>query len=151
MDRLPNNQHDALALTSASLTAALASDWHRAMRLLQQVGDECGPDGVDRALLALCDTAIHVSGIVPGTPVAISWQAVDGDGAITGPDEVTRPEVVWAGRMLAARAADDEEQWDALLAAAPEDEIAFGRHAGALLEMSALIIAREKGVKIGER
>lgn len=70
------------------------------------------------------------------------FRRVDGDQRVTDADGVPRPEVAWAGRMLAARAAGDEDAWRALLTSVPDAE--FGRHVGALLEMCALVTASAK-------
>jgi hypothetical protein len=120
------------------LAAALSDDWDGALATLKQINDECGGDGIAVVMIGLCDTVISKLGI-PCGPVQIEFQAADGDGRVTGADEVQRPEVVWAGRMLGARAADDLDTWNALLVSVPEEE--FACHVGALLEMSTLMIA----------
>ncbi|MBA9003697.1 hypothetical protein [Thermomonospora cellulosilytica] len=139
-DPLPKNQRRAMDLAGAALTAAREDEWKRAGRMLQRINDECGPDGMQRAMLAFCDTALTRSEITPGGPVRIAFKALDGDGRITGADEVPRPEIVWAGRMLGARAADDRATWDALIDALPDDPREVGRHVGAVLEVVVMTI-----------
>ncbi|WP_242890152.1 hypothetical protein [Actinomadura litoris] len=141
-DPLTRKERRAVQLAGAALTAALGNDWQRASAMLQRISTECGGEGMQRALLSLCDTVIHHAGITPGQPVRIMFQQADGDGRITGADEVQRRESVWAGRLLAARAADDEDTWSALIEALPRDGYAIGQHVIALLEMCTLMIAR---------
>lgn len=142
-DPLPKNQRRAMELAGAALTAALGGDWGRAGKLLQRVGDECGPDGVERAMLGWCDTLVAKMGVAPGTPVRIAFQEAGDGKPVTDADEVSREEIVWAGRMVAARAAADHAAWGALIDALPDDPRGVGRHVGAVLEVAALMILRE--------
>ena len=134
---LPRRERRAVQLAGVALTAARANDWPRAVKMLQRINDECGPDGAGRALLSLCDTAIAEMGIPPGAPVHIQYKNIDTQ-QVQGADEVEKREVVWAGRMLAARAAQDQDTWDALIETLPDDPRVMGQHALALLQMVAL-------------
>jgi hypothetical protein len=135
------NRRRVLKLAAASLTSARAGDWDRATRLTERIYDECGSAGVLLALRGWVDTLIVHMGHVPGTPIAIAFQDTESGAITTADDPDVRPEVVWAGRLIAARAALDEETWDALLLAIPRDE--QGRYIPALLEIVALMTQRK--------
>jgi len=141
MATLRKEEGRALQLAKDALAAAIREDWPQVASKLQDIA-EFGPRGLERAMLGFCDTAIARSGVRPGQPMRIRFRRGDGDQRVTDADGVPRPEVAWAGRMLAARAAGDEDAWRALLTSVPDAE--FGRHVGALLEMCALVTASAK-------
>lgn len=128
-----------LRLASAALQAALAMKWDAAQRALQRLSDECGPEGLYDALVALCDTvAEHATGGgAPSQRVRISF--MDGDtGRLDEPGSPKVPaEVQWAGRLIAARAAMDEDRFRAVLDELPHDGAAVGRHVWSLVQLVA--------------
>jgi hypothetical protein len=139
---LPKVEKRAIRLAAAALTCAMAQDWERASKAVQRISDECGSVGVGRAILGWSDTLISRMGHTPGRPVAIAFQEVE-SGRIDSADGDFVPErVKWAGRVLAARAADDQATWDALMDALPDDGTAIGEHVAAVLEMCALMLRR---------
>jgi hypothetical protein len=120
--------------------AALAKDWRKIEHIFGRLTTECGSEGIATALIAWCDTFIdHVTG---GEDVGrfriVGWN-VD-NGAIN--EENRRPGVVWAHRLLAARASMDRDAFRAALDElnANADGLVRGRWVGELLESLALTV-----------
>lgn len=142
---LPATDQLTLSLAKAALIAYVGDSHETAIKAVRRIHDECGPDALDLAMCAWADWMRQALGISAdhGRPVTLEFAGADASGApatpITGADAVTRPEVVWAGRLIAARIAKDVETYWALIAALPEDDpAAVGRHVAAVLEVSAL-------------
>lgn len=134
-------QH-TLWLAKAALVAFMGDAHETAFKAVQRISDECGPDGVDLALLAWCDWMGAALGITNYSgPVMLQFGGmVEGGtiGQVTGADAVTRPEIVWAGRLIAARIAHDKDTYTALIETMPREPREVGRHVAAVLEVSAL-------------
>lgn len=141
---LTAEERHAIELAGHALTCGVRGHWKQAAGIVQQIGDETGSDGVYVALLGWCDTYLDIKGVPAAGSVNIAFQEL-GSGAVGSADEVPG-EVAWAGRMLAARAADDPDNWDALCDALPEDGQAVARHVMRLLEMCAYGIRQAKGM-----
>jgi hypothetical protein len=141
-DELSKVEQRAIRLASAALTCAVSNDWDRATKAVQRIGDECGEVGVGRAILGWSDTLIHRMGHKPGKPVNLVFQQVETGRIDTADGEHVPERVRWAGKVIAARAADDEAAWDALMKALPEDGAVVGQHVAAVLEMVALMLRR---------
>ncbi|HEV2927568.1 MAG TPA: hypothetical protein VGW74_02665 [Propionibacteriaceae bacterium] len=128
-----------IRLAANAFHAALAQKWDAAQRALQRINDECGPEGLADALIALCDTlAAHATGgDTPSQRVRISF--MDGNtGRLDEPGSPQVPaEVQWAGRLIAARAEMDEDKFRAVLNELPHDGAAVGRHVWSLLQLVA--------------
>jgi hypothetical protein len=136
----------AVWLASAAMTAYMGGAEETAEKAIQRIGDECGADGVELALRAWIDTMAGRLGVPPGAhAVAIKFRGIDDDGepdaSAVDADAVERPEVVWAGRLMAARVAMDQDTYIALLEALPDDPSEVGRHVAAVLEMCSLTMA----------
>ena len=108
---------------------------------VQALFDECGQDGLVRAILGWSDTLINRSGIpTDGTPVRAAWMPYDPDDPnpqVKTADEI-EPVARWAGRLLVARAALDQDAWNALMDSVPKDPAVMGDHVMELLGMIAL-------------
>lgn len=141
-DELPKVEKRAIRLASVALNRAIAQDWDRATKAVQRISDECGQVGVGRAILGWSDTLISRMGHTPGKPVAIAFQQAETGRIDTADSEYVPDRVRWAGRVIAARAADDQPTWDALMAALPDDGKAIGEHVAAVLETVALMLRR---------
>lgn len=128
-------------LAGAALNAALARQWPRAERALQRLNAECDSHGLAVALIAWCDTLIdHATG-GETDPQKVRMAAWNVDtGAIGG--EV-RPTVRWAMELVRARAADDQDGFEALLDElnAIGDGCARGEYVVDLLQSVALTIS----------
>jgi hypothetical protein len=134
----------AIELAGHALNCGVSDKWEEAAGFVKQLGEETGSDGVYVALIGWCDTYLGIEGVPIGAQTCISFQALE-CGAIGSADEVPA-DVAWAGRMLAARAADDADNWEALCEALPEDGHVVARHVMRLLEMCAYGIRRAKGM-----
>ncbi len=106
-------------LAAEAFEAAVDKDPHTAVQRINALVAGHGWQGLQSAMQMWADAAMYAAGIGPGTVVQPSWKAVE-TGEITDGD--TSPVAArWAGRMLAARAANDPAQWAALLEAAPDN------------------------------
>ncbi len=128
----PYSRDRMVKSAGAALHAAMADDWGAVSRALQTLIDECGGEGVIAAMSAWCDTLlIHTHDIDPKVPLRLLFVNAD-TGDIGDADDVP-PEVRWAGRLVAARAAMDKPTWDALIDSIPHDDSAISRHISVLL------------------
>lgn len=141
--RRRNKERRALVLAGEALRAALNSDWPGAVDLVAAIGRECGGEGVQTALLAWSDTLIAERPSPSGLPVHLVFWDAETCGRVE--PECVPDRALWAGRMLAARAAEDKDMWFALLDALPDDPAVVGSHVGAVLETVALGIHTTKG------
>lgn len=133
-----------IRLAAAAYHAGRANKWDTAERAVKRLSDECGPEGVNDAMVAWCDTFIdHAKGGAEDPrPVAVSfWNG--STGAVDTPGSPQVPaEVQWAARLITARAEMDQDKWVAVLAELPEDGVAVGRHVWTLLQVVVWTISR---------
>lgn len=109
------------ALASRALGSALAGRWEEAADATRQISDVHGGTCLPQVMLAWIDVLGAVTGITEyGPGVHLSFLDTEA-GAIRTADTVP-PEVAWAGRLVAARFADDEDTFRALLRAVPPGE-----------------------------
>jgi hypothetical protein len=129
-------------LAATAYHAALAGRWQAAADAVVRISDECGGEGLSVALRAWCDTyADHSTGGQPGVPtVNINFIRTDTGQLDDQRSERVPPEIRWAGELLRARAALDQERWSELLAELPDDGEAIGDHVFAVLKGVALTI-----------
>ncbi len=139
-----------LKLAAAALWAAVAEDWTRANKAAQMIGDEFGGDGVVTAMIGWADTVIaQTPGLVgDGRPVRLAFQQLE-TGHIDYDAERVPDGVRWAGRLLTARAADDEDAFAALIDSVPDD-VTFSRNVGCVLQMAALNLRALQTATAGE-
>lgn len=136
------DREKARRLAAAALVAQMRDAPKTAVETVQQLSDECGAEALTMALCAWIDTLAHRTGLPFGKPIRLAFAGIeDGEavGEMTDADAVSRPEVVWAGRLATARIAGDTDTFNALLDALPGDDPgAVGRHVYAVLESCAL-------------
>lgn len=131
----------------AALDAAIANDLDRYAAAMNRLDAIDG--GHINALLVWCDAVLDAIGHTMGAcTFKPAWLAVDDDtaqpidGTINTAENV-RPEVRWAGQLIAARANDDEPTFRALLAAVDRlDHAARCRHINTVANTCALTIRR---------
>lgn len=132
----PYNHPVVVKLASRALMAAqrgdleLAADYVRSATLRH---------GLLTCVVGWCDTFINIA--YPqhkrGEPMRLAWIADDGTDVINWDVGAVRPTVAWAGRVIAARAAMDQEQFNALMAM-PAEGAELGAHIVELLSMVAI-------------
>jgi hypothetical protein len=129
-------------LAGAAYHAALAGKWDAAGRSLQRISDECGGEGLSVALRAWCDTyADHATDGEPGRPtVNINFIRTDTGQLDDQDSERVPPEHRWAGKLIRARAALDQEEWRKLIDELPRDGAEIGTYVFAVLRGVALTI-----------
>ncbi|MFI6819232.1 hypothetical protein ACIBG7_43075 [Nonomuraea sp. NPDC050328] len=126
-------------LGTAALHAAMRTphDLTAAVGHVQALIDECEPDGLVRAILAWSDTLIDRSGMfADGSLIQLMWLPEGADAAVFADD--VEPLTRWSGRLLVARALDDQATWEALMDSVPDDPRVRGDHVLALLRIVAL-------------
>lgn len=136
---LPTAEQIAYGLASDALNAALEGDWDRATRTVQAINDECAGEGLAEALLVWSDAVIHyIPGWTLGAKITLSFTDIH-----IGPlcVEHVPPRELWAGRLIAARAAYDRPMWQALIDAMPPDPADAGTHVASVLEIAARTIS----------
>jgi len=128
-----------MKLAQIALYAEMANKTDEAVKALKAISDETGGEGLMDAILGWCDTLIgNTPGIEVGKPVKVAWMEAETRRINSGPDEV-HPTAVWAGQLIAARAADDADTFHALLESVPhQPPTAMGDHVYALLQMVSL-------------
>jgi hypothetical protein len=131
---LPKNERRAVELAGLALSCGMRGDWDKATRATQRISDECGPAGLERAMLAWIDTFAAQMGHKPGQRVRIVFQEIETGTIRTAGDEQIRPEIQWAAKLIAARTADDIDEWTALMDERAGDPVADGKGVGALME-----------------
>ena len=126
---------DAANLTATALCHARVGDWMQAGADVQAMHERYGGEGIQVFLLGLADEVlVHQGGPgVPGELVMPVW--VDPTGAVGNADDV-RPAVRWAGRFIAARAADDPAACASLVNSCASDA-EFFKNICAMLEVAA--------------
>lgn len=98
---------------------------------------DVGGEDLLTVILGLCDTYIgRIHGPEAyGKPLRMAWWAVETGSLEYDPDKVP-PRPRWAGQVIAARAADDEAAFMALMRQ-PAEGADLGDHVTALLDMVA--------------
>ncbi len=132
----PDDRFDALVRSALILAQARAGNWESAAREINDLAAVHRNAGIQLLCMGLADTVvIHQDGFTRDDEVAVPlW--VDEDGNASDADAVTRPEIRWAGRFLAARAAGDTDACKALWESnTGEDE--FQANVCGLLEVAA--------------
>jgi hypothetical protein len=124
-------EEHVLGVASAILNAEINGDRQTAGRYLQQISNDYGSAGVELAIRTWCDTLTIIqhqpAGLPDGTPVITRpvWLK-PGTGERMDIENVT-PWFRWAGQIVAARASMDQDTYNALLAALPDDPRERGR------------------------
>jgi hypothetical protein len=133
----PEDKMEAILRSSVILSHARAGRWVDAGTDVSALAERFDGPGIQILIMALADTMVaaqggHTQGGIATRPI---W--VDETGQIDNADEVGRPEIVWAGRFIAARAAADEDACAALVNSCVDDPDAYSRNIYAVLEVTA--------------
>lgn len=133
-----------LNLANQAVRAAMREDWDLASSAMQLISDETGGHGTLLALVAWCDWLIISQNRSRGQPDDATAELArpvwlnPQTGRIVMDAGGVPPAVAWAGQLVAARAAMDQDAFNALLSAMPADGATRGKYAGALLEACAI-------------
>jgi hypothetical protein len=92
----------------------------RASDTMRALVDEHGHEVVCQVMLAWIDTVNHRYLHAPSGTAVHLFFIQPGTRAAAGADDV-HPDVAWAGQVIAARLADDEDSFVALMMAVPDD------------------------------
>ena len=111
-------------LAGAALQGAVAQDLPATAAAMNAISAEYGSEGLTEAIIAWCDALTAGPGWVDETGLARTADDVD-------------PQVRWAGRIVMARAREDKDTFDALIAALPDDGMAGSQHLAVLLNLIA--------------
>jgi hypothetical protein len=136
----------ALEVAAKALVCARVDDWPQASDAVQELHDSYPGEGIQLLLLALSDTLLRHQGGTPPQPDAVvlpMW--VDTATGTTSLADDVPPPIRWAGRFIAARAANDEDACAALFNSIATDE-EFTENVCAVLE----IVAVSLNVIMGE-
>lgn len=135
-------EHPWLPLATRAFAASIRGDDRVAVRLTERIATEHGPDAILGALIAWLDTLlIEGFGQESFATGGAGFYMVNGDGQSETVDGSQPAEAVWAGRLMAARAAGDKAQFEALIAAATGDgttPASWARHVHTVLECCSL-------------
>lgn len=142
--RTPDEADEAAAIKAMATTAyhaAMLGNGSGASAAVQAIGDTHGWRGVEYALRLWADTLLGLQGIRPGSyearTAAPAFVDVEDGRITTDPNDVDAARQ-WAGRMIMARARDDEAEWTRNLHALPlADTAATGDHVLAVLQAAA--------------
>lgn len=129
-------------LATQAFHAAQRGDYNESARVIMTIGSKFGGPALCEAMQAWADTCLHAQGIHErGHASRPVWCNSDTGAVDIGFAEVCR-EVRWSGQLLAARAADDQATWDALILAVPDDMTAISDHVCAFLATCAATTAK---------
>jgi len=139
-----------LRQAGAAFQCGMVGEYEEASRLLRAMQQEHGAETVAGAIIAWIDAALTFQGINDyGGTVALHFINMDGDG--DGADNAPK-EMVWAGRLFAARMADDREMFDAVInTIAGVDGKVVGDHVLAVLHTAVQLTLGNGRVKVGRR
>jgi hypothetical protein len=127
-------------LAGVALTAARDLDYQAAAHAGERIGEIYGWDVLPQIMLAWIDVTTAKCGFDPqGEAVHIAWQNED-SAEVTDADS-TPPGAVWAGRLIGARLADDEDTYRAVMHAVTDDA-EWSRNVGALLTTCGAMLRR---------
>ena len=122
-------------LAGAALQASVDQDAPATAAAINAISAEYGGEGLTEAIIAWCDTLARAH---PLPPEEISPGPA---GSVTpawpGAADDVDPQVRWAGRMVMARAREDKDTFNALIAALPDDGMARSQHLAVLLNLIA--------------
>lgn len=126
---------DAANLFLRAPHCARVGNWTQASAVVRELDDRYDGEGVKILLIELADTMILCRGGLPRPDQVMVPVVEDTVGRSFDVNDV-RPEVRWAGRFVAARAAGDETTCAALVnSCTTNDE--FTLHVAALLQVAA--------------
>jgi hypothetical protein len=122
-------------LAGAALQGSVDQDAPATAAAINAISAEYGGEGLTEAIIAWCDTLTAArplprEGLSPGPAGSVEpdWPSAADD---------VDPQVRWAGRMVMARAREDKDTFNALIAALPDDGMAGQQHLAVLLNLIA--------------
>ena len=119
---------------AGALVAAADNDWLHVGEVIRDMQRVCGVDSICLAMLAWIDTVL--AGHQGFSQVVLHVEC-----AICGPSCEHPPpkEALWVGQLMAARLADDQDNYRTLVLSIPDGK-AMGRHVTALLSTCVLML-----------
>jgi len=135
-----------LPLASKILQGAVNEDWPTVRSAIKKFARDHGSTQVPLLLRAMIDTLLTRSGAYsdPDKPTRLIFQERD-TGTLSTADEVP-PATRWAGRLLMARAAMDQDQWTALMRSVSSDQ-EWSACCDAVIQLVALNL-RRGGIRV---
>lgn len=132
------------ALAARALTAARDDDMDRAAQAVNAIGVRYGNNEMPWVMLAWIDTMTLACDLKPkqGQPFNLRWRHENG-GPATDADDTPAP-ARWAGRVIAARLADDWDQFSALVDSCASDE-EWQSNVSGVLDVCAAMLRRHAG------
>lgn len=127
---------DLLQMTGEVIARLITGDALAANKTIETILRLYGWNGLVTLIGGFCDTLIREQNGCQAVTVVPRF-AVDGS-AVAGPEDVC-PEVAWTGRLVAARAMGDRDQYDALIFSLP-DQRTMSRYLAALMECIAFTL-----------
>lgn len=121
-------------LAGAALQGAVAQDLAATAAAMNAISAEYGSEGLTEAIIAWCDTLTAAYPLPAGDLTGTG--RVDETGLARTAEDVD-PQVRWAGRIVMARAREDKDTFDALIAALPDDGMAGSQYLAVLLNLIA--------------
>lgn len=142
MGDLRPEHHKPVRLADRALTAGIDNRWPTSIRLVARIGTECVPGAIAVALQYWCDQlADHAT---DGRRIAevVGMAGMEYDTGRITPDEEVPARVLWARRLIKARAEMDEAAFRACFDElwSLDSDADRGAHVGAVLEIAALSI-----------
>lgn len=130
-------------LAATALVASRDQNWETAAKAVNTLADNFSPDVILNVLLRWIDTAAALCGYqsTSGT-VRVVWR--EESSTETTDADSTPPAVVWAGRLFAARVADDYDQFKALINSCRSDD-EFSAGCTALLNICGTMLRNAGG------
>lgn len=119
-------------MASQTLLMAVLGLFGHAYELVRRIESDAGGEAVLDAMIFWVDAWLGIQGKPPeDIAVRLAFRDLTG-----GPDrdaDDVPPEIAWAGRFMAARAAGDDDQIVALINSVPKDALSGGSRVEALL------------------
>lgn len=111
-----------------------------ALDIYHRISAGHGPTAAGEVLLVWIDSCTMAMGVTKyGQPVTLSFHRTPDGPPVDIDREAVAPEEIWAGRLIAARVADDKATFDALLVSTPDETTWHRRVIGLLIVVSRVI------------
>ena len=116
-----------------ALNAAIRGEWDIASKIVRRMNAELGSAGAMIAVVGWCDTLTMRLGLNEAEG-ALALGFVDESTGTRSMAGGVAPRIAWAGQLIIARARLDEQMFNALIGALPDDPKVVGSYVGAVLE-----------------
>ncbi|GGM76040.1 hypothetical protein GCM10012275_53430 [Longimycelium tulufanense] len=130
-------------LAAQALVATRDERWTDARAAVQRIADQFGANVIPDLLLAWIDTTLTHTGIVPQRDRTFRLAFVEAATGRVSTAEDMGPAQRWAGRLLAARVADDETQFRVLLNSV-SSAAQWSAHVAAVLNLCGTTLRRAR-------